>query len=382
MQRDETHPEPPAQSNTDTEPVLGSLILEDGSPVRGFSFGAPIAANGEVVFNTGMVGYPESLSDPSYRGQILVLTYPLVGNYGVPIDRDDGWGLSQHFESDRLQVSGLIVSDYSADPYHWSNHRSLGHWLNEYGVPALYGIDTRALTKRIRTQGAMLGKIVIDGADAPEFADPNARNLVAEVSTAHPRHYGETGPRILVYDCGVKTNILRLLLERGVQLDVVPWDHSPEPTLYDGVFISNGPGNPAQCAETITHLKALLASELPIFGICLGHQLLARAAGAHTYKLKFGHRGQNQPCVDLTSGRCYITPQNHGFAVDSGSLPEGWLPYFENANDGTNEGLRHVSKPVFSVQFHPEAKGGPSDTEFLFDRFLDAVESFSRGRNR
>lgn len=351
----------------------GALVLADGSRYEGWSFGAETSAPGEVVFNTGMVGYPESLSDPSYRGQLLTLTYPLVGNYGVPVDEKDEFGLSRHFESDRLQIAGLIVSAYSDKPHHWREHRTLGAWLAESGVPALFGLDTRALTKKIREHGAMLGAIVTDGNETPAFLDPNARNLVAEVSRREPLEMGQGELHVLVYDCGIKSNILRLFLQRGVRLTVAPWDYDPSGTSFDGVFISNGPGDPARCEATIGYLRSLMERHIPIFGICLGHQLLSRAAGATTYKLKFGHRGQNQPCVDLTTGRCFITPQNHGYAVDATSLPPGWLPYFENANDGTNEGIRHESEPFFSVQFHPEAKGGPSDTEYLFDRFLDLM---------
>jgi carbamoyl-phosphate synthase small subunit len=364
------------------EPIWGELVCEDGTRFAGISFGARRSCAGEVVFNTGMVGYPESLSDPSYRGQILVLTYTLVGNYGVPLEERDEHGLPIQFESDRPQVAGLVVSDYSDRPHHWSRHRPLGEWLAEHGVPAIHGVDTRALTKRIRSRGAMLGKLLVEGAEEPEWCDPNRRNLVAEVSRTAPLSLGTWGPRILVYDCGIKANILRLLLRRGVRLEVVPWDHRAGLGEYDGVFVSNGPGDPAQCGALVSELRRVLASDLPVFGICLGNQLLARAAGAETYKLPFGHRSQNQPSVDLTTGRCYITPQNHGYAVREGTHPRGWEPYFRNANDGTNEGIRRVGRPVMAVQFHPEAKGGPSDTEYLFDRFLAAVAEVGRRRGR
>jgi carbamoyl-phosphate synthase small subunit len=350
-----------------------SLELADGTAVEGFSFGAPRSAAGEVVFNTGMVGYPESLTDPSYRGQILVLTYPLVGNYGVPpAEREHG--ILKHFESERIQVAGLVVSEYCERYSHWNAVKSLGEWLVESGVPGIQGIDTRALTKRIREKGTVLGRIVHD--DSVPFEDPNERNLVAEVSVKEPCVYGEGRPRVLAVDCGMKNNIIRCFLERGVSVTRVPWDYDFNGGRrgWDGLFLSNGPGDPKMCAATIAHLKEALARREKIFGICLGNQLLALAAGADTYKLKYGHRSQNQPCVEIGTKRCQITSQNHGFAVDSKTLPEGWEPWFENANDGTNEGIRHAQLPFMSVQFHPEASGGPTDTEYLFDVFIEGLK--------
>ena len=354
------------------------LELEDGTVAEGLSFGAARSVSGEVVFNTGMVGYPESLTDPSYRGQILVLTYPLVGNYGVPpAERERG--ILKHFESERIQIAGLVVSEYCERYSHWNAVKSLGEWLGENGVPAIQGVDTRALTKRIREQGTMLGRLVC-GDEVP-FEDPNARNLVSEASVREPVVYGSGAPKVLAVDCGMKNNIIRCFLARGVSVIRVPWDFDFNGGGdgrggydYDGLFISNGPGDPKMCAATIAHLKEALARERKIFGICLGNQLLALAAGADTYKLKFGHRSQNQPCIEIGTKRCHITSQNHGFAVDASSLPEGWEPWFENANDGTNEGIRHALLPFMSVQFHPEASGGPADTEYLFDLFVESLK--------
>jgi carbamoyl-phosphate synthase small subunit len=350
------------------------LELADGTVIEGFSFGAPRSIAGEVVFNTGMVGYPESLTDPSYRGQILVLTYPLIGNYGVPPEeRQDG--ILKYFESDRIQIAGLVVSECSGDFSHWNAARSLSEWLVEHGVPAIEGVDTRALTKKIRQEGTMLGRIVYE--EEPPFADPNRRNLVAEVSTKEPVVYGNGAAKVLVVDCGVKNNIMRCFLKRGVQVIRVPWDYDFMETEYDydALFLSNGPGDPKMCKATIAHVKEALARGKNIFGICLGNQLLALAAGADTYKLKFGHRSQNQPCNEVGTRRCHITSQNHGYAVDTETLPTEWEPWFINANDGTNEGIRHVRLPFASVQFHPEASGGPTDTEYLFDTFIESLRN-------
>ncbi len=341
---------------------------------------------GEVVFNTGMVGYPEALTDPSYRGQILVLTYPLVGNYGVPDEEEkDELGLPAHFESDTIHIAGLIVCSYSGDHSHWNSTKSLSAWLKKHGIPALYGIDTRAVTKGIREHGAILGQLEVDGKSVPP-RDPNASNLVAEVSVRGTREFGKGNRVCLVaFDCGIKYNILRYFVrEHKLLVYVVPFDYdlkaNKDGVQYDGVFISNGPGNPTMCRETIESLRWVMETKpnMPIFGICLGNQLLALAAGCKTYKMKFGNRGMNQPCVDLRTTKCYVTPQNHGYAVDSSSLPEGWKPFFLNANDSSNEGITHVTKPWCSVQFHPEAAGGPTDTSFLFDMFVHALHGGAR----
>ncbi|KAL3665461.1 hypothetical protein V7S43_009499 [Phytophthora oleae] len=358
----------------------GTLMLADGTTYAGYSFGAEKSISGEVVFNTGMVGYPEALSDPSYRGQILVLTYPLIGNYGVPdMNVKDEFNLPKFFESDTVQISGLIVSEYSFQHSHWNAVKSLGDWLKEHNVPALFGIDTRMITKRIRSLGAVLGKIEFAGQPA-DIVDPNKTNLVAEVTVKDVTVYNKgASPKIVAFHCGMKHNIVRYLVSKGVELTVVPYDYDlPNSELqYDGIFISNGPGDPIMASKTIESIRWAINQETPkpIFGICLGNQILALAAGATTYKMKYGNRGMNQPCIDMRTTRCYITPQNHGYAVDSNSLPEGWKTFFMNANDKSNEGIIHEHKPFFSVQFHPEACGGPTDTAFLFDMFLEKVNS-------
>jgi len=324
-----------------------------------------------------MVGYPESLTDPSYKGQILCLTYPLVGNYGVPRSKKDKWGLQKWFESEKIQVTAILISDYSHDHSHYESCRSLGDWLREYDVPALYGIDTRQLTKKIRIEGSMLGRLDIGG-QLVEMWNPNEHNLVAMVSRKEPLVLGEGGKRIVVVDCGVKNNIIRFLLEsKKVSLKIVPWDFDFSGEEMEGLFISNGPGNPETVQTTIDNIRKVLETrpELPVFGICLGHQLLSLAAGCKTYKMKFGNRGMNQPVIDLRTTRCYITPQNHGYAVDGDNLPKDWVQFFVNANDHSNEGIIHMTRPHFSVQFHPEAQGGPTDTSFLFDMFLERVNT-------
>ena len=350
------------------------LILEDGTVFEGYSFGSPKNVSGELVFNTGMVGYPETLTDPSYRGQILVLTYPLIGNYGVPGDERE-YDLSKYFESDQIQVQGLVVAEYSFRYSHWNAKRSLSEWLIEQGVPAIYGVDTRALTIRLRDQGTMLAKIVRDDARDIEFTDPNKQNLVAEVSVKEPVFYKKGKSRIALVDCGVKNNIIKAFLKRDITVIRVPWDCDFTRERVDGILVSNGPGDPMMCAETIKNVKRALTLNLPILGICLGSQILGLAAGARTYKLKYGHRSQNQPCKESGTKRCYITSQNHGYALDADTLPQDWREWFVNNNDQTNEGIIHISKPFFGTQFHPEASPGPDDTEFLFDMFLRAVTS-------
>jgi carbamoyl-phosphate synthase small subunit len=369
----------------------GKLVLADGDVVEGYSFGASKSVTGEIVFNTGMVGYPEALTDPSYRGQILVLTSPMIGNYGVPPDTKDDFGLPKFFESDKIHISGLIVTDYSVEYSHWNATKSLSQWLTEAGIPALYGIDTRRLTKRIRETGAILGKLEFNDGNNDiilNFEDPNARHLVREVSTKEVRVFNPTSSiKIIAFDCGIKYNIIRYFLhELKVCLIVVPYNYNlelnPAKIDYDGIFVSNGPGDPTMCQETIASLRYALSQThtqnghkvtKPIFGICLGNQLLALACGGSTYKMKYGNRGMNQPCIDLRTTQCYITSQNHGYAVDTTTLPIDWKPLFLNANDLSNEGIIHTSQPFFSVQFHPEACGGPYDTTFLFKQFIDTV---------
>uniref|UniRef100_A0A8C6TKG8 Carbamoyl phosphate synthase arginine-specific large chain n=1 Tax=Neogobius melanostomus TaxID=47308 RepID=A0A8C6TKG8_9GOBI len=335
---------------------------------------------GVSVFQTGMVGYPEALTDPSYRGQLLTLTYPLIGNYGVPKDEDGEFGLSKWFESSRIQASALVIGELSEEPSHWSSARSLHQWLQEQGVPGIQGIDTRALTKKIREKGTMLGKLLVEGAAAESvpFDDPDQRNLVQEVSMKEPRVFNPSGAvRITVVDCGVKFNQIRCFAERGARVTVVPWDHPLHTDDFDGLFISNGPGDPQFCDATIENLRRVLSGNQgrtkPVFGICLGHQLLSLVIGAKTYKLKYGNRGHNQPCVHRGTERCFITSQNHGFAVDPETLPPDWDVLFTNANDRSNEGIVHNSLPMFSVQFHPEHRAGPTDLVSLFDVFLETV---------
>jgi len=348
------------------------LVLEDGSVFCGLSFGSKKPVSGEVVFNTGMVGYPESLSDPSYKGQILVFTYPLIGNYGIP-DYEKEDNLYKFFESDKIQVQGIIISDYSENYSHWNAKKSLSDWMLEHKIPGIYNVDTRELTKKIRKKGTLLGKILYENENI-DFIDPNKRNLVSEVSCKKPIIYKKGKKKITIIDCGVKHNIIRSFLKRNFTIMRVPWNYDFLEQKSDGIIISNGPGNPKKCDVTIENIKKAIEKNIPILGICLGSQILALAAGANTYKLKFGHRSQNQPCIESGSNRCYITSQNHGYAVDSDTLPEDWREWFFNNNDGTNEGIIHISKPFFGSQFHPEASPGPDDTEFIFDMFTRAIK--------
>lgn len=348
------------------------LILEDGSEYIGKSFGYYGSSAGEIVFNTAMTGYPESLTDPSYYGQILISTYPLIGNYGVPDDKLVN-GLPEIFESSKIQVSGFVISDYSFEYSHWNAKKSLSDWLAEHKIPGIFGLDTRALTKKLREKGSMLGKIVAD--EDIDFEDPNILNLVDKVSVKQKEIYGSGNYKILLIDLGVKNNIVRCLLKRDVQVIRVPWDYDFTNEEYDGIVLSNGPGDPTYCGVTVDNIKKSLSDDKPIFGICMGNQLLSLAAGAKIFKLKYGHRSHNQPVLQVGTNKCYITSQNHGFAVDDSHLDEGWESYFTNLNDDTCEGIKHKTKPFFSTQFHPEASSGPTDTEFLFDEFLDLVKS-------
>lgn len=345
------------------------LELEDGTVFEGKSFGYEKACTGEVVFNTAMTGYPESLTDPSYEGQILVTTFPLIGNYGVPPQNEKD-GMANYFESERIHCEALICQDYSWEYSHWLAKESLSDWLKREQIVGIYGIDTRALTKLLREKGSMLGRIFIDGGEKPSFHDPNKENLVAKVSCKEPIAYGEGEKTVVLVDCGTKNNIIRCLVKRGVKVVRVPWDYDFSQINYDGLFISNGPGDPDMADATVANIRKALSGDKPICGICMGNQLLSKASGAKTYKLKYGHRSHNQPVRQVGTNKCFITSQNHGFAVDSSTLGADWEPLFVNMNDGTNEGIRHKSKPFFSAQFHPEACSGPLDTEFIFDDFI------------
>ena len=368
------------------------LILDDGTEFCGWSFGYEANAVGEVVFNTAMTGYPESLTDPSYAGQILVTTYPLIGNYGVP--ETGGEPLPKFMESERIHVKGLVVADYSEKYSHWNAKESLAEWLKREKIPAITGIDTRRLTQRLRESGVMRGRIIIsENSDYSEHSDYGSINWVEQVSCKEVITYKpdptaaansslftlhSSFPRVVLVDCGVKANIIRCLVNRGVEVIRVPWDYDFNQLDFDGLFLANGPGDPEQCNKTVEHIRTFLNNPnvRPLMGICLGNQLLARAAGAKTYKLKYGHRSHNQPVQLLGTTRCFITSQNHGYAVDASTLPADWEPLFVNMNDGSNEGIRHKTMPWFSAQFHPEACSGPTDTEWMFDEFVRQVSGY------
>ncbi|XP_074950143.1 carbamoyl-phosphate synthase [ammonia], mitochondrial isoform X1 [Phalacrocorax aristotelis] len=354
-----------------------SLVLEDGTKMKGYSFGYPSSTAGEVVFNTGLSGYTEALTDPSYKGQILTLANPIVGNGGVPDTAAlDEMGLRRFLESDGIKVSGLLVLDYSNEYSHWQATKSLGEWLQEEQVPALYGIDTRMLSKLIRDKGMVLGKIEFEG-QPMEFADPNKQNLIAEVSTKEVKVYGRGNPiKVVAVDCGLKHNVIRLLVKRGAEVHLVPWDHDFTNMEYDGLIISGGPGDPMKAQEVIQNVRKVLESNRsePLFGISMGNLITGIAAGATSYKMQMANRGQNQPVLNAVNGQAVITAQNHGYAIDSSTLPRGWKPLFVNANDQTNEGIMHETRPIFTAQFYPDANPGPRDTEFLFDSFISLVK--------
>jgi len=360
------------------------LALEDGTILRGKGFGAPTEASGEVVFNTSMMGYPELLTDPSYFEQIVVMTYPILGSYGVPsFSLCDKHGIPLHYESDSIKVKGYAIHSLS-NPSHWSSDKCLDEWLNDEKVPGIRDLDTRALTRRIRTSGTMLGLLRVSEnmikdeevtAALGKLIDPNEDDLVRRVSPSEPVHYvNNSDSTVVLVDCGVKYGILRNLLETGVNVVRVPYDSSVEDILEfepTSIVISNGPGDPKKCEATVETTSRLLETDIPVLGICLGMQILALAAGGDTYKLKFGHRAVNHPCLDLKTGRCYITTQNHGYSVNSSSLDQ--TPFevrFLNANDKTVEGIQHKRKRIVGVQWHPESSPGPYDTQFLFDQFV------------
>ena len=372
------------------------LILEDGSQFEGLSFGAEKEVAGEVVFNTAMTGYPESLTDPSYAGQLMVLTYPLVGNYGVPPFTIMDNGLPVYMESEKIHVEAMIVSDYSEEYSHWNACESLESWLVREGIPGVTGIDTRALTKKIRERGVMMGRIVFEGVDKGQWEMGNYGDInyvdrvsckeiiiyennasrsfpvdtpVDEINCQLSIDNCQSRKRVVLLDCGVKANIIRSLLNRNLTVVRVPWNYDFNGLDYDGLFLSNGPGDPDTCEAAVRNIREALQGDRPICGICMGNQLLAKAGGATIYKLKYGHRSHNQPVRMVGTERCFITSQNHGYAVDEKTLGADWEPLFVNMNDGTNEGIRHRTKPFFSSQFHPEACGGPLDTDFIFDKF-------------
>lgn len=375
-----------------------TLILDDGSRFSGKSFGYEKPVAGEVVFNTAMTGYPESLTDPSYAGQLMTLTYPLVGNYGVPPFTIEADGIPTFMESAKIHAEAIIVADYSEEYSHWNAKESLAEWLKREQIPGITGIDTRALTKKLREHGVMMGRIVFEEVESGElkvesYEDINyvdrvsCKDIVvyaggeshaysidtptAELNSQLSTFNSQQKKRVVLVDCGVKANIIRCLLKRGVEVIRVPWDYDFNGLEFDGLFISNGPGDPDTCDAAVQNIrKAMQNEKLPIFGICMGNQLLAKAGGASVYKLKYGHRSHNQPVRMEGTERCFITSQNHGYAVDNKTLGEDWEPLFTNMNDGSNEGIRHKRNAWFSAQFHPEAASGPTDTEFLFDEFV------------
>lgn len=353
-----------------------TLVLEDGTRFSGKSFGYEQAVAGEVVFNTAMMGYPESLTDPSYAGQLMTLTYPLVGNYGVPPFTVEDNGLATFMESDRIHASAIIVADYSEEYSHWNAVESLADWLKREHVPGITGVDTRQLTKVLREHGVMMGKIIFD--DEPDNV-PEARyegvNFVDMVSCKDVIRYNEgAGKKVVLVDCGVKNNIIRCLINRGLEVIRVPWNYDYTSMDFDGLFLGNGPGDPDMCEDAVEIIrKQMSMSRKPICGICMGNQLLAKAGGARIYKLKYGHRSHNQPVREVGTDHCYITSQNHGYAVDAKTLGSDWKELFVNMNDGSNEGVAHKENPWFTSQFHPEACSGPVDTEFMFDRFADKL---------
>jgi len=364
------------------------LALEDGSLFVGKSFGAETTSVAEVVFTTGMVGYPESMTDPSFAGQLLCFTYPLIGNYGVASMGDvDSMGFPRQFESESIKVSGIIVQEWCEKPNHWASRRTVSEWMASEGIPGICDVDTRALVSKIREAGVMMGVLASGSGltnrkgllrvlrDATRY---DAIEFVRRVSPKKPQVYGNSEKTVVLLDCGSKFSIIRNILRRGYSVVRAPFDYSYADIIkHDpvGVVVSNGPGDPQLCSETIKATSRLIDSEVPVLGICLGNQLVGLAAGASTYKLKYGHRGQNKPVVDLLTGKGYVTSQNHGYSVSKETLARTDLrPWFMNADDGSVEGLVHQKKPCIAVQFHPEASPGPYDTEFVFDRFVSLMQ--------
>ncbi|KAF2015470.1 glycoside hydrolase family 3 protein [Aaosphaeria arxii CBS 175.79] len=375
----------PKRRATEISTERATFTIKNGPIFSGKSFGAKANISGEAVFTTSLVGYPESMTDPSYRGQILVFTQPLIGNYGVPSSARDEHGLLRYFESPYIQCAGIVVQDYAMKHSHWTAVESLSEWCAREGVPAISGVDTREVVTYLREQGSSLARISIgeeyDADEDEAFIDPEAINLVRRVSTKAPFHVSSSlgDMHVALIDCGVKENILRSLVSRGASVTCFPFDYPIHKVAhhFDGVFISNGPGDPTHCTETVYNLRKLMEdSQIPIMGICMGHQLIALAAGAKTLKMKYGNRAHNIPALDLTTGKCHITSQNHGYAIDPATLPSGWREYFTNLNDQSNEGLIHATRPIFTSQFHPEAKGGPLDSAYLFDKYAESVQKY------
>ena len=361
------------------------LVLEDGSEYSGFCFGKARSQAGEVVFYTGMSGYPQFLTDPGFHGQILVTTYPMMGNGGVPVKPKTGepildeQGIPVYFESPQIQVSGLVVSEVCDKPSHYSSSSTLSEWFEKNNIPGIYGIDTRSLVKRLRENGTMQGKILVEGSrevtmDSGSFSNPVTEVSCEEVKTYLPPEIQKgSALKIAIIDCGVKAGLLRCLLSRNIEIIRLPWNHNLE-VEYDGLLLSNGPGDPKACGKTIAAVRQAFDRKKPVFGTGLGSNIIALAAGGDTYKLPFGHRGQNQPCAETGGNRCYVTSQNHGYAIRSESLPRGWAPWFTNANDNTVEGIRSSSLPFQAVQFQCEGCPGPRDTEFFIDKFIEQVK--------
>lgn len=349
------------------------LILQDGTKIIGKSFGSKNSSFGELVFNTAMTGYVESLTDPSYKGQILILTFPLIGNYGIPNSLIED-NMLKYFESDKIHVAGLVVSNYYNEYNHWNASKSLGDWLKEHNIPAICNVDTRLLTKKIRKEGNVLGKLV--HANNEKCKNSINDNLIRKVSCKEIITYGRGKIKIVLIDCGVKYNIIRCLIKRGVEVIRVPWNYNYLELEYDGLVISNGPGNPKIYKEIINNLQKSLSNNIPILGICLGNQLLNLASGGKINKLKYGHRSHNQPVMETKTNRCYLTSQNHGYVIDINNIPLDWGVNFINLNDKTCEGIYHKKKPFFAIQFHPEGSSGPTDTEYLFDNFINNVKNY------
>ncbi len=356
---------------------MKKLHLASGESFSGSAFGADTEAMGEVVFTTGMTGYLETLTDPSYYGQIVVFTFPLIGNYGVFDPKQIAPGVDETYESQKIWVKGVVLTEWSESFSHHQAFQDFAAWLKKNNIPALCEVDTRELTQTLRERGCIMGSI--SSKAMPDYTDALAGRYVpavapTEITEIEPTK-GDIGKTVAFVDCGAKNGIFRNFLERGVKVIRFPFDVDPYDTDYefDGVFFSNGPGDPETMTETIASMKVALEKDKPIFGICLGNQMLGLAAGGKTEKMRYGHRGVNQPVEDVTTKHCIVTTQNHGYVVAEDSLPEGFEVWFKNLNDGSVEGIKHKTKPVFAVQFHPEACAGPEDAQYLFETFINTL---------